>query len=53
MEKETMKTEDLRINPRQRLCGNFDEHSIARFRLAQPGEMGLRVIDNCAEKHIM
>jgi len=53
MKKEFWKAEDLRLNPRQRLCSNFDEQSIARFPLAAPDEMGFRVVDNCAEEHIM
>lgn len=53
MQKENMKPEDFRLNPRQRICANFDERSIARFPIAEPGQMGFRVIDNCAEEHIM
>lgn len=45
--------EDLRLNPQNRLCSKFDADSIARFRVADPGEMGVRVVDNCAEEHIM
>ena len=44
---------DLRLNPQLRLCPKFDEESIARVPIAQPGEMGMRVRDNCAEEHIM
>ena len=45
--------QDLRLNPELRLCNKFDEVSIAEFHVAQPGEMGMRVRDNCAEEHIM
>ena len=45
--------EDLRLNPQLRLCANFDETSIAKFPVAAPKEMGMRVLDNCAEEHIM
>ena len=45
--------EDLRLNPQLRLCSKFDPDSIARFPVAKPGEMGMRVLDNCAEEHIM
>ncbi len=45
--------EDLRLNPQLRLCSKFDPDSIARFSVAKPGEMGMRVLDNCAEEHIM
>lgn len=44
---------DLRLDPQLRLCSKFDEESIAKFPIAQPGEMGMRVRDNCAEEHIM
>ena len=43
---------DLCLDPRQRLCPKFDAVSIAMFPVAQPGEMGFRVVDNCAEEHI-
>lgn len=45
--------EDLRLNPQLRLCPKFDADSIAEFPVASPGEMGVRVVDNCAEEHIM
>ena len=47
------KGEDLRLHPEKRLCSKFDETSIAKFPVAKPGEMGMRVVDNCAEEHIM
>lgn len=46
-------TEDLRLNPEERLCPKFDATSVALFRVAEPDEMGVRVVDNCAEEHIM
>ncbi|MBR4972194.1 MAG: hypothetical protein IKY59_04400 [Oscillospiraceae bacterium] len=45
--------EDLRIDPRERICPKFDHTSIAMFPVADVGEMGMRVSDNCAEEHIM
>ena len=45
--------EDLRLNPKARLCPKFDEESIALFPVADPDEMGMRVLDNCAEEHMM
>ena len=45
--------ENLRLNPEKCLCAKFDELSIAKFPVARPGEMGMRVLDNCAEEHIM
>ena len=44
--------EDLRLNPQLRLCARFDDVSIAEFPVAAPGEMGVRVVDNCAEENI-
>ena len=46
-------TKDLRLNPQSRICPNFDEFSIGMHRVADPEEMGVRVLDNCAEEHIM
>jgi hypothetical protein len=46
-------SDDLRINPQLRLCSKFDSTSIAKFPVAAQGEMGVRVLDNCAEEHIM
>ena len=43
----------LRVEPEKRLCPKFDEESIARFPVARRDEMGLRVLDDCAEEHIM
>ena len=50
--KNKQKTEDLRLDPTARICAKFDETSIALFPVAKPGEMGMRVVDNCAEEHI-
>ena len=43
----------MRLNPRERLCPKFDEESIALHRIADSDDMGVRVMDNCAEEHIM
>ena len=45
--------ECLRLSPEERLCNKFDADSIAEFSVADPGEMGFRVVDNCAEEHMM
>lgn len=44
---------NFRLEPQQRLCPKFDEESIAMYPIAQPGEMGFRVVDNFAEEHMM
>lgn len=46
-------TEDLRLSPQERICPIYDEVSIRKFAVADRGEMGVRVVDNCAEEHIM
>ncbi|MBS7315465.1 MAG: hypothetical protein KIG74_03535 [Clostridiaceae bacterium] len=51
--KESAQTENLRLNPEKRLCAKFDAVSIAKFPVAGRKEMGMRVLDNCAEEHIM
>lgn len=51
--KDKKKTEDLRLDPEARLCPKFDATSIALFPVAEREEMGVRVVDNCAEEHIM
>jgi hypothetical protein len=43
---------ELRLDPEQRLCPRFDSAGIALFPTAAPGEMGLRVVDDCCEEHI-
>ena len=53
MQKELPRRDDLRLEPEKRLCAKFDSASIAKFRVASPAEMGMRVLDNCAEEHIM
>lgn len=51
--KKNAETHDLRLDPEKRLCPAFDETSIKLFPAPAPGEMGVRVLDNCAEEHIM
>lgn len=51
--KANQENEDLRLDPSKRICPKFDEASIALFPVADRGKMGVRVVDNCAEEHIM
>lgn len=46
-------TEDLRLNPEAVICPKFDQFSIAQFPVADQEKMGVSVVDNCAEEHIM
>ncbi len=45
--------EDMRLDPSLQMCPKFDDMSIAQFPVADRGEMGVRVVDNCAEEHMM
>ena len=44
---------NFRLDPEQRLCSKFDSTSIAMFNVSKPGTMGYRVVDDCAEEHMM
>ena len=44
---------DLRLDPEARMCPAFDAVSIKKFAAPDTGEMGMRVLDNCAEEHMM
>ena len=46
-------TVDLRLDPEMRLAPAFDSVSVKKFPAPDWGEMGVRVLDNCAEEHIM
>ena len=46
-------TDNLRLSPEARIASKFDADSIAKFPVAEPGEMGFRVLDDCAEEHQM
>ena len=49
-----MRKDDLRLEPEKRLAGiRRVVVTIARFPVARRDEMGVRVVDNCAEEHIM
>ena len=50
--KSPSRTPALRIAPEKRLCPAFDPVSIATFPVAEPEEMGYRVLDNFCEEHI-
>lgn len=47
------KKDEICVNPKMELCPKFDETGIALFPVADPSKMGVRVVDNCAEDHIM
>ena len=41
-----------RLDPETRLAPRFDSAAIAKFPIAEPGEMGFRVLDDFTEEHI-
>lgn len=41
------------LDPEQRLVAKFDSTGIAKFPVADRDEMGIRVVDDCAEEHRM
>ena len=41
-----------RLDPETSLAPKFDSTAIAKFPVAPPGEMGFRVLDDCAEEHM-
>ena len=47
------KCENVRLDPEERLCPAFDCTSIKLFAAPDRKEMGVYVVDNCAEEHIM
>lgn len=49
----TKKEPQVRIDPESRLCPKFDSTSIAKFSAPAREDMGMRVLDDCAEEHIM
>ena len=53
MKEQNIPTEDLRLDPEKRICPDFDATSIKLFPAPDREEMGVRVLDNCAEEHIM
>lgn len=43
----------FRLEPEKRITPRFDPCGIAEFQVSKPGKMGMRVLDNCCEDHIM
>lgn len=43
----------IRVAPEKRVASKFDPTSIALFPVAEPEDMGYRVLDDCAEEHQM
>ncbi|MCI9402458.1 MAG: hypothetical protein HFF04_02140 [Oscillospiraceae bacterium] len=45
--------DSLRLNPEDRLCSEVDDVTIRKFPVADREEMGVRVLDNFCQEHIM
>ena len=43
----------LCVDPEKRLCPSYNYLSIAKYRTASRNEMGVQIIDNICEEHIM
>ena len=44
---------NIRLNPEEEICPAFDSCSIKKFAAPDREEMGVHVLDNCAEEHMM
>lgn len=49
--RKNLKAPDISADPEQQLCPLFDQVSINKSRVASREDMGMRVLDNCAEEH--
>ena len=45
--------DSLRLNPEDRLCSEVDDVTIRKYPLPSWEEMGVRVLDNFCQEHIM
>ena len=43
----------LALDREQRLCPEYDSTGIRKTEAAEPRRVGMRVVDDCAEEHIM
>lgn len=51
--KKKKEPECVRVDPEERICPAFDSCSIKKFAAPDREEMGVHVLDNCAEEHMM
>lgn len=47
------KSQNPRLDPQTRLCPEFDSTGIRLFPVPDREEMGVRVLDDCAQEHQM
>ena len=50
--REKQKDINPRLDPETRLAPRFDSVTIAKYPIAEPREMGFRVLDDFTEEHI-
>lgn len=43
----------LSLDPEQRIASEYDSAGIRKTEVADPKRAGMRVVDDCAEEHIM
>ncbi len=53
LKREQILDKNIRLNPEDRPCPNFDQTGITLQKCANSKEMGMRVVDDCAEAHEM
>lgn len=51
--KKPKKDANPHLDPEEQICPAFDSCSIKKFPAPDRKEMGVYVVDNCAEEHIM
>ncbi len=51
-QKKQKRDSNPRLDPETRLAPRFDSVGIAKFSIAESGEMGFRVLDDFTEEHI-
>ena len=47
------KMDDISLNPESRVAELYDPTGIRKTEVADPKRAGMRVVDDCAEEHIM
>lgn len=52
MKEKEKKAACIRLDPEEEICPAFDSCSIKKFAAPDREEMGVFVLDNCAEEHI-
>lgn len=51
--KKKRRMDAISIDHEQRVCPEYDSTGIRKTEVADPSRAGMRVVDDCAEEHIM